>query len=89
MSAFIARARAGEAATKKLSEGGGLYVTITPAGTPVWRLKYRPSGMERRYSIGTFAEVSLAAARVQRDLAQLVQDYAPLCLTSCGGACAY
>jgi hypothetical protein len=38
--AFIKKARAGRAATKKLADGGGLYLTLTPAGTPVWRFKY-------------------------------------------------
>ena len=42
--AFINKARAGTAATGKLSDGGGLYLTFTPSETPVWRLKYRLGG---------------------------------------------
>lgn len=66
--AFVTRARAGTASAKKLSDGGGLYIMLTPAGSPVWRLKYRINGKERLYAIGVFPEVGLEAARVQRDL---------------------
>ena len=32
----------GDARTpKKLFDGDGLFLAITPAGTPVWRLRYR------------------------------------------------
>lgn len=31
--AFLAQARAGTAPKKKLFDGGGLYLTLTPAGT--------------------------------------------------------
>ena len=34
--AFVARATAGS----KLADGGGLFLFITPAGTPTWRIKY-------------------------------------------------
>lgn len=64
---FIDKARAGEADTRKLADGGGMYLTLTPAGTPVWRLKYRLGDKERLYAIGTYPEVTLEAARVERD----------------------
>lgn len=38
---FVTRARSGTAKKKKLSDGGGLYVVVTTAGSPVWRIKYR------------------------------------------------
>lgn len=65
--AFITKARSGSVAAKKMSDGGGLYVTLTSAGTPVWRLKYRLSGKERLYAIGVYPEVSLEEARSARD----------------------
>lgn len=65
--AFIARARRGTAAKKKLSDGGGMYLTLTPAGTPVWRAKYRFGGREKLYAIGIYPEVSLEAARAKRE----------------------
>src|SRR5688572_3491529 len=33
--AFLKQATAGTATVKKLSDGAGLYITVTPAGTPV------------------------------------------------------
>jgi hypothetical protein len=64
---FIGKASAGKAATKKLADGGGLYLTLTPAGTPVWRVKYRLGGKERVYAVGTYPAVTLEAARTSRD----------------------
>ena len=40
--AFIRKAEAGKAQKPKLADGGGMYLKITSAGAPVWRLKYRP-----------------------------------------------
>src|SRR4026209_506997 len=65
--AFIVRARAGSAPKKKLSDGGGLYITLTPAGSPVWRIKYRFNSTERVASPGQYPEVSLTEARTARD----------------------
>jgi integrase len=50
---------------KKLSDGGGLYLLIAPAGSASWRIKYRIGGKEKTYSIGNYPEVSLAAARIE------------------------
>lgn len=50
---------------KKLSDGGGLYLLITPSGSASWRIKYRIEGKEKTYSIGNYPEVSLAAARIE------------------------
>jgi hypothetical protein len=65
--AFITRARRGTATKKKLSDGGGMYLMLTPAGTPVWRAKYRFGGREKLYAIGIYPEVSLEAARAKRE----------------------
>lgn len=54
-----------EARGKKLPDGGGLYLFITPAGGANWRIKYRIDGNEKIYSIGAYPAVSLAAARVE------------------------
>ena len=61
--AFVARAVAG----KKLSDGGGLFLTISAAGTPLWRVKYRFDGKEQLYSIGAYPSISLDAARSDRE----------------------
>jgi integrase len=65
---FIARHKAGTVKPRaKLSDGDGMYLTITPAGTPVWRVKFRHAGVESTYSIGPYPEISLSHARVERD----------------------
>src|SRR4051812_15548385 len=64
---FVSKSKAGSAAITKLSDGGGMYLLVTPAGTPVWRLKYRLDGKERLYAIGIYPAISLDAARVERD----------------------
>jgi integrase len=68
--AFVASARQGEAKTKKLSDGGALFLTLTAAGTPVWRMKYRHGGKEKLFSIGVYPVVPLEAARSARDAAR-------------------
>lgn len=47
----------------------GLYLEVSPAGGRWWRFKYkRPStGKENRLSLGTYPEVSLKEARLDRD----------------------
>jgi integrase len=43
-----------------------MYLTISDAGTPVWRIKYRVKGAERTYTIGAYPGVGLKAARLER-----------------------
>ncbi len=45
----------------------GLYLEVAPSGGKWWRFKYRVAGKEKRLSLGTFLEVSLAEARESRD----------------------
>lgn len=59
--AFVAKAERG----KKLADGGGLHLFITPAGGATWRVKYRIDGKEKIYSIGPYPLVTIAAARVE------------------------
>ena len=53
--------------TYKLSDSGGLYVEVTPAGRKRWRWKYRVEGREKLLSMGLYPEVTLLAARARRD----------------------
>jgi integrase len=59
--AFAAKAEHG----KKLADGGGLHLFITPAGSATWRIKYRIDGREKVFSVGPYPLVSLAAARTE------------------------
>lgn len=57
---------------RKLSDGGGLYLHITPTGSKLWRMKYRFNDKENLLSFGPYPEVTLAAARQKRDDAKAV-----------------
>src|SRR5688572_25824434 len=59
-----------DAIGKKLADGGGMFLTVTPAGSAVWRLKYRLGGSERTYTIGAYPDTGLAAARDERERAK-------------------
>ncbi len=68
---WLGHHRAGKVkAFAKLSDGDGMYLTVTKAGTPVWRVKFRHAGTESTYSIGPYPAVSLADARIERDAAR-------------------
>lgn len=56
--------------TRRLFDGKGLYLELSPAGGRWWRFKYRFSGKEKRLSLGTYPEVSIAQAREKRDEAR-------------------
>jgi len=47
----------------RLFDGHGLYLEVAPSGGKWWRLKYRFQNKEKRISLGTYPEVSLADAR--------------------------
>jgi Arm DNA-binding domain len=47
----------------KLSDGGGLYLWITPSGGKLWRWAHRYEKKEKLMTFGRYPEVSLAVAR--------------------------
>lgn len=57
----------------RLHDSGGLYLEVTPAtsrlpkGGRYWRMSYRYGGKRKLLAIGTYSDVSLAAARGRRD----------------------
>lgn len=55
---------------KKLFDGGGLFLFMTPVGGKLWRLKYRFQGKEKLLSFGAYPHVSLKDARTKRDEAK-------------------
>lgn len=63
----------------KLSDGGGMYLEVSPKGGKWWRLKYRVDGKEKRISLGVYPDVGLKEARQRRDEArkQLAADIDP------------
>ena len=54
----------------KISDGGGLYLEITPKGSKLWRLKYRFLNKQKKLSIGIYPTITLAEARNQREEAK-------------------
>lgn len=61
----------------KRFDGGGLYLLVTPAGSKLWRLKYRYLGKEKTLSIGAYPYVGLADARKAREAAKTLLAQTP------------
>jgi len=63
----------------KLADEKGLYLLITPAGSKLWKFKYRFAGKEKKLSFGAYPDVSLLEARLRRDEARtlLTRDIDP------------
>ena len=62
----IRKAKPAEKA-RRLYDGGGLYLEISPAGGKLWRQKYTIGGKEKRLAHGSYPDVTLAQARQRRD----------------------
>lgn len=54
----------------KLADEKGLYLLVTPAGSKLWRLKFRLNGKEKKLSFGAHPDVPLKEARRLRDEAR-------------------
>lgn len=56
--------------TRKLSDGAGLQLWITPSGGKLWHLAYRFNGKQKKLALGAYPGVTLAEARARRDAAK-------------------
>jgi len=54
----------------KLFDEKGLFLSIEPKGSRLWRFKYRHNGKEKKLALGSFPEVGLKEARDKRDEAR-------------------
>jgi integrase len=54
----------------KISDGDGLFLLITPAGSKYWRLRYFIAGKDKLLALGVYPEVTLAEARDRRTQAR-------------------
>lgn len=65
--------------TQRLWDAGGLYLEVSPAGSKLWRFKYRYDRREKRLSFGKYPDVTLKDARAKRDDARrlLADDVDP------------
>lgn len=52
---------------RRLTDSGGLYLEVSPAGSKRWFWKFYPDGKESRLALGSYPDVSLKAARQARD----------------------
>ena len=66
----IRAAKPQEGRTIKLSDGGGLQLWVTPAGSKLWNIGYRFGGKQLKLSLGAYPAVGLKDAREQRDAAK-------------------
>lgn len=56
----------------RMTDGRGLYLTITPTGGKLWRYKYRHEGREKLMSFGAYPDVTLLDAREKHAQARRV-----------------
>jgi integrase len=56
--------------SKKLSDGGGLYLLVKPSGYKAWKYDFRLNGKRGTYSIGNYPDISLKDARTAHQLAR-------------------
>lgn len=54
----------------KMSDGGGLYLMVTPSGSKLWRMNYRFEGKQKTLAFGAYPLVALSRARALRDEAK-------------------
>jgi hypothetical protein len=51
---------------RKLFDGDGLYLLVSPTGHRSWRFKYYFDGREKLLSFGKYPEITLKVARERR-----------------------
>jgi integrase len=54
----------------KRSDGGGLYLLVTPTGSKLWNMSYRFGGKQKKLAFGVYPLITLLAARDRRDAAK-------------------
>lgn len=68
---FALKALKPRATAFKVSDEKGLYVHVTPAGSKLWKFKFRNKvGAEKKLSLGAYPDLSLKEARELRDAAR-------------------
>ena len=56
------------------SDSAGLYLEVSPAGAKRWFWKFYPDGKESRLALGSYPDVTLKAARADRDEARKTRE---------------
>ncbi|MDL2316128.1 Arm DNA-binding domain-containing protein, partial [Desulfovibrio sp. OttesenSCG-928-A18] len=66
----------GNGKVQKLSDGGGLFLYVTPTGKKSWRLAYRFGGKQKLLVIRPYPTIGLKEARERReDAKKLLVDH--------------
>ena len=55
---------------RKVSDGGGLYLLVTPKGGRCWRYAYRFAQKHKTLALGIYPDVSLERARSRHQFAR-------------------
>ena len=55
---------------RKVSDGGGLYLLVTPKGGRCWRYAYRFAQKQKTLALGIYPDVSLERARSRHEFAR-------------------
>lgn len=58
----------------RLADANGLCLEVTPAGSKLWRYRYRFEGKAKMMALGAYPAITLAAARTKRDEARAALD---------------
>jgi hypothetical protein len=59
---------------RKVSDGGGLYLLVTPKGSRCWRFAYRVLSKQKTLALGQYPDVSLEKARARHEFARHLLD---------------
>ena len=57
---------------QKKSDGGGLYIHVSPIGGKLWRMAYGFDGKQKTLSFGAYPAVSLKDAQQRREEAKVL-----------------
>jgi hypothetical protein len=63
----LCRAAKAQDKPRKLFDGHGMYLYVTPAGSKTWRMAYRADSKPQTATLGQYPLLSLSAARAKRD----------------------
>jgi hypothetical protein len=62
----LLRGLKGTGRVRKIADGGGLYIHVSPTGGKLWRMAYSFDGKQKTLSFGAYPAVSLKEARRRR-----------------------
>lgn len=66
--------KTGKPVARKLSDGGGLFLLVTPAGGKYWYLKYRWQKKEKTIPLGSYPAIPLGSGDEYRELKDRITE---------------